>query len=192
MKKANKIMMIIVSILLCLVLLTTSIVSGIFAKYIVSKQFKMTFGFERLDMRVDIDVSGDLKTVSSVEGEDTINIIISDLYMRPGYDFADALKLTVSGSPVTDASLVIDVAVVYKDNSFIIPAGKFNSFDTDTVCMPIGFKVGTYNESDVYSSVYAVAPYSLKTGAEIEADIESKIAELTDLTCSDRDRKSVV
>ena len=185
MHRVNRILMIIISLLLALVLITTCVLSGVYAKYITKKSIGTTITFKKNGVKVDIDVSEDLKTVSTVEGEDTINIIISDLYMRPGYDFADALKLTVNGSPISSVTFVVDIEVAYKDSSFTLPAGKFNGFDADTVCMPIGFKVGTYNESDVYTSDYAVEPYSLKTGAEIEADIESKIAELTDLTCSD-------
>lgn len=185
MHRVNRILMIVISLLLALVLITTCVLSGVYAKYITKKSIGTTITFKKNGVKVDIDVSGELKEVSTVEGEDTINIIISDLYMRPGYDFADALKMTVNGSPITTSTLEVSVAVAYSGDSFKLTDGAFSNIDAGTICMPIGFKVGTYNESGTYSSSYVVNPYSQKTDAEIATAIMEKIDELTDLTYSD-------
>ena len=178
--------MIIVLILLCLVLITTNVVSGIFAKYTLTKSVKMTLGFERMGIKVEIDIDEDLRDASTVEEFDGgMTIQISDFAMKPGDSFEDALKLSASGSPTESAILSIDVIVTYADGAFVIPAGAFASVDDAEFCMPIGFTVGSYNTEGVYTFEYAVNPYSKKAGADIALDIESKIASLTDMTAAD-------
>ena len=48
-RKANKIVMAILLILLCLVLMTTSVVSGIFARFTEERKISMMLGFESFD-----------------------------------------------------------------------------------------------------------------------------------------------
>ena len=188
-KKIDKIIMMIVLILLCLVLITSNVVSGIFAKYTITKSAKMTLGFERMGIRVDIDVGQSVKDVSTVEGEDTASIVISNLMMKPGYDLSDALKLSVSGSPTEAAVLSVDISIVYNTEDFEVPSANLSKLKLkeDTAFVPLGFTVGTYDSSGTYNKSYAVNPYNSvnNTSAETEAAVEEKIANLTDFTYAD-------
>lgn len=190
--RVNRILTMAVLILLSLVLITTSVVSGIFAKYTLTRSIKTTLGFMRNGIKVEIEINKDFKYEYTVNDEGVGIFKIEDLKLKPGDDFSDALKLIVSGSPVATSTLSVDVSITYNDNSepdsnkpFEIPTGTFKDIATPTYYMPIGFKVGTYNENGVYTCDYASTPYVSGDDANengIEAAIENKIADFTDLT----------
>lgn len=199
--RVNRILTMAVLILLSLVLITTSVVSGIFAKYTLTRSIMMTLGFERLGISVEIELSDAFKSagnVTSSDIQDGVQIVIKDFKMKPGDIFADAFKLTVNGSPIEAAQFVVDVDVAYSNNSFLIPAGNFDSIETPTYYMPIGFIAGTFGNVSEGESVgeytydgYAVDPYSnisadkiaqgQNPADEIAKGIAKKVAELTNL-----------
>ena len=179
-RKANRILMAIVLILLCLVLMTTSVVSGIFAKYTISKQILMSFSFESFGVTIKIIPSEELKTAvgdSNITFDAAGNLTVSNLLMHPGDNFADALKFQITGKPTADAELKVEVTVANEnsafDNSFKITKQAFPSLftggwadKTEMPYVPMGFYVG---------NVYAVSPYSQKTAQELGAAISSKV-----------------
>ena len=125
--RVNRILTMAVLILLSLVLITTSVVSGIFAKYTLTRSIMMTLGFERLGISVEIELSDAFKSAGKVTNsdiQDGVQIVIKDFKMKPGDIFADAFKLTVNGSPIEAAQFVVDVDVVYSNNSFLKNNGK--------------------------------------------------------------------
>ena len=165
-RRANKILMSIVLILLCLVLITTSVVSGIFAKYTVSKQILMMFGFESFGVKIDISFSKDLidltKTTPpqlTITGEDTAQVVIKTLMLRPGDSYDDAITFTISGNPTANAEVKVNTIIGNGkyDNSnpprliselnsaFTVEKQAFPDFNGvaagGTVYMPIGFLV---------------------------------------------------
>lgn len=178
-RKANRILMAIVLILLCLVLMTTSVVSGIFAKYTISKQVLMMFSFESFGVTIDIIPSEGLKDAVG-DGNiqfDNGNLTVSNLLMHPGNDFKDALKFQIKGKPTADAELKVEVTVANEekafDNAFRITRLAFPSLFEDkaeTVTqlpyVPMGFYVG---------NDYAVQPYSQVNAQEIGAAISAKV-----------------
>lgn len=179
-RKANRILMAIVLILLCLVLMTTSVVSGIFAKYTISKQVLMMFSFESFGVTIDIIPSEGL--IDAVGGNDiqfdgSGNLTVSNLLMHPGDDFADALKFQIKGRPTADAELKVEVTVANEgnafDSAFKINKQAFPSLFTGTWAnktempyVPMGFYVG---------DDYAVQPYSQVNAQEIGAAISAKV-----------------
>ena len=179
-RKANRILMAIVLILLCLVLMTTSVVSGIFAKYTISKQVLMMFSFESFGVTIDIIPSEGLKKAvadGDIRFDGSGNLTVSNLLMHPGDNFADALKFQIKGRPTADAELKVEVTVANEenafDNAFQITRQAFPSLFEDkaeTVTempyVPMGFYVG---------NDYAVSPYSQKTAQEIGAAISAKV-----------------
>ena len=113
-RKANRILMAIVLILLCLVLMTTSIVSGIFAKYTISKQVLMMFSFESFGVTIKIIPSEWLKkavAADDIHFDESGNLTVSNLLMHPGDNFKDALKFQIGGKPTADAELKVEVTV---------------------------------------------------------------------------------
>lgn len=184
--RANRILMMAVLILLSLVLITTSVVSGIFAKYTLSRSVGLILGFERLGLKVNIVLSeafaAAAKPGEEQETEDGIKIVIKDFTMKPGDIYTDALKLTVEGSPVSDVVFLVKTEIVYNDNSFLLPTETFSGDQANKYCMPIGFIAGTYDANNAYSYSYAVDPYSLFEDQNgVAAGIATKIAALTDL-----------
>lgn len=179
-RKANRILMAIVLILLCLVLMTTSVVSGIFAKYTISKQVLMMFSFESFGVTIEIIPSDGLKKAvgaDNIRFDESRNLTVSNLLMHPGNDFKDALKFQIKGKPTADAELKVEVTVANEenafDNAFQITRLAFPSLFEDkaeTVTqlpyVPMGFYVG---------NDYAVQPYSQKTAQEIGAAISAKV-----------------
>ena len=72
--RTNRILMIIISLLLALVLITTCVLSGAYARYITRKTVGTTITFKKLDMSVDIIVSDDLEAYITTGGdEDTFS-----------------------------------------------------------------------------------------------------------------------
>ena len=62
MRKRNKILMATVSVLLCLVLVTTCGLSGIYAKYTTKDSASLTVGFKKLGVNVLVDVNRNERT----------------------------------------------------------------------------------------------------------------------------------
>ena len=174
-RRANKILMSIVLILLCLVLMTTSVVSGIFAKYTVSKQILMMFGFESFGLQIEVFVDKNIRDrleAKDITGEGTAQITISNLLMHPGDVFSEALIFKVSGNPTVDAIVKIEASIVNTDNCFdnkfkidnqAFPT-LFSGSETEKPYVPMGFYV---NKS------YVVKPYSNKTASEITSAINT-------------------
>ena len=174
-RRANKILMSIVLILLCLVLITTSVVSGIFAKYTVSKQILMMFGFESFGLQIEVFVDKNIRDrleAKDITGEETAQITISNLLMHPGDVFSEALIFKVSGNPTVDAIVKIEASILNTNNSF---DDKFKITDsafptlledgeTSKAFVPMGFYV---------NKNYAVNPYSNSTAQQIETAINA-------------------
>ena len=127
MRKANKIVMATVAILLCLVLITTSISSGIFAKYVITRKGTMTLTLKKFGVTVTMEVPtapsdgswASIRDVSGVTVSDEAftstghKITISGLKMIPGMDFPKAVKFSFSGKLNVNAQLKITTAISY-------------------------------------------------------------------------------
>jgi hypothetical protein len=160
--------------------MTTSVVSGIFAKYTISKQVLMMFSFESFGVTIEIIPSEGLQKAAgagNIRFDESRNLTVSNLLMHPGNDFKDALKFQIKGKPTADAELKVEVTVANEGNAFD-SAFKINKQDfpslftgtwkdeTEMPYVPMGFYV---NGAD------AVSPYSQKTAQEIGAAISAKV-----------------
>ena len=160
MRKANKILMATVAILLCLVLISTSVVSGVFAKFAIKKtamvenaklkQFGLTVGLYGTS-------SGDagLKTFADNGGgsynsntnmNDGKNIVAvaKDFKIGDGDECKNAVKFVISGTPITAAKLNIKIDLVYNLNNFKITHSDFDYINEgdDKYFMPLAFSFG--------------------------------------------------
>ena len=145
MKKSNKILMATVAILLSLVLISTSLVSGIFAKFVVRKDATVKVTFK--DYGVTLDVFGATGTDSDIDviqpDGSSATVTLKGINMQPGDVKDKILNLAFDGTLTMASDLTIKVKVDL-DEKFIIPADDFSSLDTDTAYMPIIFKVGAF------------------------------------------------
>ena len=114
MKKVNKIMMATVAILLSLVLISTSLVSGIFAKFVIKKEVGVPIKFKNFGVTMQVKHNG----VKIEESANTVSITYDNLTamnLYPGMaEKGDAIVVaftTASGglSFATDLKIRIDV-----------------------------------------------------------------------------------
>lgn len=139
MRKINKIMMITVSILLTLVLITSSVVSGTFAKYASSGQFSATARVAKWGAVVEITAN----RPEGVTGTDGDAIIFSTdaLKMGPGSDYSDLMTVKFSGTAEVKLKVKITVDVEFVEEKMKIPANVAKSgeaADQDKCFLPMG------------------------------------------------------
>ena len=168
MKKFSKRLTMIVAILLCLVLITSSAVSTTLAKYVITKDATTSVGLEKFGVTVTLTGPTNTTTSTSSIGDSTTIV-----YKSTGLKPADTKTITASiiGKPTVEAKITIDVSVSYSQSSgtaFSIPADTFTGIPSGTLYVPIGFKVAG-------ASSYTVSPYNSNTAAETEAEIEKAI-----------------
>ena len=155
MRKVNRILMATVAVLLSLVLISTSIVSGIFAKYVITKQATVTMEIEKFGVTIALkaDEGGYLAaagaTVTPVKiGNDTISVSITGLQMGPGDKFFDALNVQITGTPNTKVKLKTTYKVDYDyQNAYKIPQSY--SGQAEDSYLPIGFTLRVPNGNNV-------------------------------------------
>ena len=125
MRKINKIMMITVSILLTLVLITSSVVSGTFAKYASSGQFSATARVAKWGAVVEITANRP-EVVINTDG-DAITFSADALKMGPGSDYSDLMTVKFSGTAEVRLKVKITVDVVFDEDVMKIPANVADS-----------------------------------------------------------------
>lgn len=153
MKKVNKIMMAIVAILLSLVLISTSLVSGIFAKFVIKKDASVKVTFKNLGVTLYVFGSSGLKDVANDIEVEQLNgssatVTLKGVNIKPGDVKNGVINFALDGTLNLDAYLTTKVKVNL-DDKFIMSDDKFESLDTDTAYMPLIFKVCTFADKDV-------------------------------------------
>ena len=155
MRKRNRVLMIIVSLLLCLVLISSCVLSGIFAKYTTKKTASAKLGFEQFGVTLELEVGDALKnackdangnttytlTTNTHTGE--ISFVATSLKLKPGDDFTKMIKFTIGGTANVKCKLNIDVDVTYDADNFYIPSTSSENI----TYMPIEFCC-TYADSN--------------------------------------------
>ena len=204
MRKANKILMATVAILLCLVLITTSVASGIFAKFVITKSGEATITFERFGVTVTMTPSAELKTAAGSGNFSTEEVFtntgyvftISNIKMIPGMDFTDAVRFEFSGTPTVPVQINITPTVTYSNKvhtmtqttddagkvttyyNYYVPASTIkngSSYMSETYYMPIGFTFSA--NGTTATGNYVLNPWNSGAKTAVEAaDIHNAIA----------------
>ena len=170
MKKVNRILMAVIAILLSLVLISTSVVSGIFAKYVIKKSVEAPIIFRKFGVSLKMEVDSDLvsKITTQKQLGDSIMVEIENLVLSPGDDFSDALKFTISGTPNVNVKLKIIVGLAIDSHDhWQIPEGqKFKSITTGSkYFLPVGFTIAA--DPTTANDKYALKPWY---NSSVEAD----------------------
>ena len=130
MRKVNKMLMATVSILLCLVLISTSVVSGIYAKFVITKSGDATVSLKAFGLTLTVKC-GESKSGGTIEpikiGDNTISVKVDNVKMispqisdNKYYD--ELIKFELGGqSNVSKVKLKLTVDFSGVDN-FKIPA----------------------------------------------------------------------
>ena len=127
MNKTNKILMRAVAILLCLVLISISVVSSVFARYVIAKDTSTTIKLNKFGVSLGLTLSDEfveylggeevVADMMTVNG-DSISINIPNLKMAPGESYLDAISFNISGTPNVRAKVVIEPKVVFEEDDF--------------------------------------------------------------------------
>ena len=142
MRKVNKILMAIVAILLTLVLISTSLVSGIFARFVVTKQASTVVSLERFGVELKLTPNANLKSTEQKlsQAGDTISVqFTSDLLM--GDTVYDALKVEVTGTPNVKVKFRFDCKVEFDKTKFTVDNSDIYGEAKGKKYMPLGFTV---------------------------------------------------
>ena len=146
-RKANKILMATVAILLCLVLISTSVVSGIFARYVIQKQASVKMNIEAFGVTLSVSTTVSGATVNATKNKkldystaeklsDSLNIEISNLQMAPGDKFYDALRVQITDTPNVPIIFRMSCRIEYTTNDYKVG---------NTYYMPLGYTIQTGN-----------------------------------------------
>ena len=136
MRKENKILMMVVSSLLCLTLISSCLVSGIFAKYVTTSTTQSRVTFKKMGVNVDVIVN---KTALEALGA-TVNLPAADSYAVK----AGTYSVTISNLPIypgigadpnKDDSDTNDVDGIYNNLVTFAFSGTAN--------MPVKVSIGT-------------------------------------------------
>lgn len=185
MKKATKRLMMVVAILLCLVLISTSVVSGVFARFVIQKSASTSVGFTNFGITVDLVTSG-LTQKSKVLKGDTVTATYNEITLKPSDDFSEAFKITIDGTPKVKTLITVDVVIDYDVSKFQIPTGKFDAITSATNYIPVGFKVNNaYASATVSSKTQNATPFSSHTDTVMEEIVERTLAAALGLDYSD-------
>lgn len=165
MRKTSRTMMIIVSVLLSLVLITSTVVSGTLAKYTTtggesSDSARVAKWGVNVEVKLDpafAEVVGS-ENIESVANGDSVTINISNLKMGPGDDFSKALNVSLSGKSEVRLKVNVDIDIAY-ESIFIIPKGKFGvTEEGGTGYFPVGLTLGCNDVSGEYVNDYMTVP----------------------------------
>ena len=170
MRKVNKILMSAVAILLCLVLITTSVVSGIFARFTIYKKSETSVSFQSFGVNVTVSKNPDQKykdlvVVETNKKGDSITMAIDNIPLNCGSDYSDLIKIKFDGVPTVKVKVSLVFHLNFNNSSEgtytpKIPAGV-GSLDTIKYCMPLGFTFAANDGSgaSVIGNTYVQDPW---------------------------------
>ena len=197
MKKVNKILMATVSVLLCLVLITTSVVSGVFARFVVKDTITTTVVFKKYGAAISVNLDALTKdsnknpipgvSVTEQNNGNSKTFTVSGLKIGPGDSVPNAMRFNLSvdvdgtgAKPAFATKMSLTIDLTYDSNTFrvvnndtvdfattIIPEGETRYF------MPIGFTLTPNGGTSV--SVYD-PNMTGATSSIADTDVENSIA----------------
>lgn len=176
-KNFSKTIMIIVAVLLTLVLISTSTVSGIFAKYVVTKDATTIVSLKKFGVTLDLKEGEDFKadngmSVSPSFTGDDIGVIVT-VSLVPGNDYDELIKFVASingdgGKATVDTNIKVKAEVVALencsyDNSYYVPV-KFYA-EKDEASAPL---ISNTSETELKNNLATNLNDKIKTilGAE--------------------------
>ena len=135
-KRFNKILMMTVALLLCLVLISTSVVSGIFAKYVITKSAGATVSLKAFGLTLAVAGKTGYVASTTTVNSTTVDTAVT-VPLAPGDDINDVLTVTIGGEATVNTNLVITVKGVKLTSFSVKNVGGVGS--TAVTYIPIGF-----------------------------------------------------
>ena len=170
MKKVNKILMATVAILLSLVLISTSVVSGVFAKFVIKKTTETTVKLEKFGVSMEVTAPSN---VTKVNDGENVSVTLDNVLMTPGYSDYYLIQFKFSGTPtvITHLKVAVDIELSPK---FYVPADKFPEYSsyTNKAHMPIRFGSSTILNG-VKKDTYKTDQWMTGTGDTAQAAVDN-------------------
>lgn len=211
-KKANKIMMIVVSLLLALVLMTTCILSGIYAKYITQSKTETKIKLKQFDITITIDYNAVIDTAiangkitttqrTDEKGQEVVGITLQGLKLAPGDDYWNAISIKMAGSADVPIKVKVTPTASFNNentqdnNNFYVQSGV-GGLTKDGAVMPYGFTFGIYdskitkNDASITYEQTSVVDPCLRTGIGIGI-ADGMIAKVSDFDRSNQSSKVI-
>lgn len=143
-KNLSKTIMVILAVLLTLVLISTSTVSGIFAKYVVEKQATTTVSLKKFGIKLTVgkgdDFDIDKMSINPTSPDaNSLSVEVKNLSLAPGEGFDELVEFTISvdGEVSVDTRIKVKADVITFTN-FTVDSGV-GDLTASTVFVPIGF-----------------------------------------------------
>ena len=183
MKKFNKILMMTVAILLTLVLASTSVVSGIFAKYVVTKSASTEVSLKAFGITLKVEgTQGTSINYSPTDSnKDTaISVSVSGLQLAPGETLDDVVKFTIAadgtgGKPNVDKVKIKIKTTVSDISGFNVTSSMVDGAQGKNY-IPIEFKAKVGNTSKTVCSAWTLPDDSAALQNSIASGIKSNFA----------------
>lgn len=184
MRKANRIMLKAVAILLCLVIFTTCIVSSTFAKFVITKSTKTEMTLEQFGVTLQVEVNGDVASIDdslSVINGNSLAITLNPLDMLPGSTYDHAIKVTVSEN---NRSVPVKITTYFSlkiHPDLYLNKSEFADASMTTAqryYMPLEFTIGNFTGTDekTYNSQNVTNSWRhSSTATDLEKTIESEM-----------------
>ena len=194
--RVNKIMMITVSVLLSLVLITSSVVSSTFAKYVSTGKASASARVAKWGVNIEVSAKGELpegiKCVEQSDGKLVFTGITADtdstFRLGPGADYSDRISVKFSGTAevalrvVVGFDIVADCDEVPKDISanmaspmYFIPMGfTFSAYDNaGAIKVEKDFVSGPWNGASSLNGVDNLAAINYADNLSGKIDVEA-------------------
>lgn len=183
MRKVNQILMATVAILLTLVLISTSVVSSVFARFTITKSAETTVELQKFGVKVTLSNDSRLdafkQTDLEVKKGDSGSVTFSGLTMKPGDEYPKALVVKFEGKPTVPVKVTVKFHFEYLLGNFKVPKGVAGvTADGGKNMMPIGLRFGASNNAvEVIKNDYAGTsiPYRTMTADNTEDSIVNHI-----------------
>ena len=164
-KNINKSIMIIVAVLLTLVLISTSTVSGIFAKYVVTKDATTIVSLKKFGVKLTMlqgehfDDAGASADDELNEDNDTISVTLSNIQLVPGSDFPEIIKFVAEDADTSDSSpFTVDTRIKVKAVVNTTSTDEFHYENTTFIPITSKVKVNSTEASISDAGVYSDIP----------------------------------
>ena len=167
-KRTNKNIFRIIAILLCLVLVTSSVVSSTLAKFVITKDATTTVKFSKFGVKMQVKNGTTIKSQLGANSESITSWTTGNMY--PGITEADEILFAFDNGTLTVPAVLTITVDVTTNSDFLIAANAVSGVSSATAYMPLQFVVGTVANTD--ASAYANAN---RTNAWINASSTSNL-----------------
>ncbi len=151
MQKKNKILMMVISSLLCLTLISSCLVSSVFSKYVTTDTAGGTVAFKKWGVTITATPGQSLKNELGANSNtiknfnNGVSATITGVSIKPGDDFSDAIRFTITGTPEVKCKVTVTIHFQYGNNAY-----TYIKTGTDKYDMPVGFTFGALDGNNNY------------------------------------------